>query len=122
MAEKFTFSFPFLKRPRGGSYEMMEDGAPAHRAISTKRWHAEHGVRLFGGWPGNSPDLNPIESLWSQMKKMQSVERATSMAGLKRIARKVWRGITPSYLKSLYESMPRRMQAVVDAQGAHTKY
>ena len=30
--------------------------------------------------------------------------------------------ITPSYLKSLYESMPRRMKPVVDAQGGHTKY
>ena len=38
------------------------------------------------------------------------------------IAQKVWDNITPAYLQSLYESMPRRMQAVVDAQGGHTKY
>ena len=35
---------------------------------------------------------------------------------------KVWKRITPSYLKALYESMPRRMQAVLDANGGHTKY
>ena len=67
----------------------MEDGAPAHRAVSTKRWHAENGVKLLEKWPGNSPDLNPIENLWSQMIAMQSRERATSVTGLKRIALKV---------------------------------
>ena len=105
-----------------GKFKLMEDGAPAHLAATTKQWYTQHGVKLFGGWPGNSPDLNPIESLWSQMKQLQSKERATSAAGLKKIASKVWGKITPSYLKSLYESMPRRMKAVVDAQGGHTKY
>ena len=95
---------------------------PAHRAASTKQWHERHGVKLFGGWPGNSPDLNPIENLWSQMKHMQRKERATSAEGLKRIARKVWKGVSSDYLKKLYESMPRRMQAVIDAEGGHTKY
>ena len=32
------------------------------------------------------------------------------------LALKVWRMIIPSYLKSLYKSMPRQMKAVVDAQ------
>ena len=56
------------------------------------------------------------------MKHLQRHERATSIAGLKKIARKVWRGITPDYLKQLYQSMPRRMQAIIDARGAHTRY
>ena len=63
-----------------------------------------------------------IESLWSQMKQLQSKELAISAAGLKRIALNFWRKILPSYLKSLYESMPRRMKADIDAQGGHTKY
>ena len=100
----------------------MEDGAPGHRAKTTQKWHADHGIELFQGWPGNSPDLNPIENLWSQMKHLQRNERATSAEGLKKIARKVWKAITPEYLVSLYESMPRRIAAVIEAQGGHTKY
>ena len=88
----------------------------------TKQWHAEHGVRLFQGWPGNSLDLNPIENLWSQMKVMQSHKHATSVAGLKRIALRVWRRIMPSYQKALYMSLPRCTQVVLDANGVHTKY
>ena len=41
---------------------------------------------------------------------------------IKKIAQKVWRQVTPEYLESLYQSMPRRMQAVVDAQRGHTRY
>ena len=88
----------------------------------TKQWHAEHGVSLFQGWPGNSLDLNPIENLWSQMKVMQSHKRATSVAGLKRIALRVWRRFMPSYQKASYKSLPHCMQVVLDANGVQTKY
>jgi len=40
----------------------------------------------------------------------------------KNIAQKVWNNITPEYLRTFYESIPQRMQAVVDAHGGHTKY
>ena len=88
----------------------------------TKQWHAEHGVRLFQGWLGNSPNLNLIENLWSQMKVMQSHKRATSVAGLKRIALRVWKRIMPSYQKALYKATLHCMQVVLDAKGVYTKY
>jgi hypothetical protein len=53
---------------------------------------------------------------------LQRKEKATSTDGLKNIARQVWRGITQEYLENLYQSMPQRMQAVIAAQGGHTKY
>ena len=43
-------------------------------------------------------------------------------AGLIKVAKKDWRTITTEYLKNLYESMPRRMAAVIAAGGRHTKY
>ena len=100
----------------------MKDGALADRAFTIKQWHTKQDIKLYGGWLGNRPDLNPIKSLWSQIKQLQNKEHATLAAGLKRIALNVWREILPTYLKSLYESMPRRIKAFVDAQGGHTKY
>ena len=63
-----------------------------------------------------------IENLWSEMKHLQRKERATSEEGIKKIAQKVWKAVTPEYLRQLYESMPRRMAAVIASQGGHTKY
>ena len=112
----------FLRHHPHPSVEFMEDGAPAHCAKSTKEWHRRNGVRLFQGWPGNSPDLNPIENLWSQMKHLQRTKRATSKEAIKKIVRKVCNAIAPEYLEKLYESLPRRMQAVIESGGAHMKY
>ena len=40
----------------------------------------------------------------------------------KKVALKVWKQITPEYLENLYESMPRRMAAVIEANRGPTKY
>ena len=40
----------------------------------------------------------------------------------KKIANRIWKSVTSEYLEKLYESMPKRMLAVIEAQGGHTKY
>ena len=70
------------------------------------------------------PDQNIDAKTYQETLKAAKIptERATSKEGIKKVARKVWRAITPEYLNSLYESMPRRMAAVIAAEGGHTKY
>jgi transposase len=74
-------------------------------------------------WPGNSPDLNPIEHLWSIIKYKIPGHQPRTKADLKRVITTVWeQEITRGTLKNLYSSMPRRLQAVIDSNGGHTKY
>ena len=40
----------------------MQDGAPCHRSKVAKTFLAENRIKVLD-WPGNSPDLNPIENL-----------------------------------------------------------
>ena len=87
---------------------------PVHRAKSTKQWHKKNRVHLQG-WPGNSPDLNPIEShAESRTSNIDSWSETNRFEGLKE-----HHSIN---LRSYYESMPCRMLAVVVAEGGHTKY
>ena len=101
---------------------LMEDGAPCHRARMMQNWHAERGIKILEGWPGNSPDLNPIENVWGLMKKEISRENPTNLDEIKKICLRVWKRLTPEYLTSLFASMPRRMQLCIEANGGSTKY
>ena len=46
-----------------GDFVFMHDGAPCHKAKSITKFLAEKDVKTLP-WPGNSPDMNPIENLW----------------------------------------------------------
>jgi hypothetical protein len=72
-------------------------------------------------WPGNSVDLNPIENIWSWMKgQLYQNTTATNMEDWKEEIKKLWaiKVADSDYLKKLVESMPRRLQDVIERGGA----
>ena len=75
-------------------------------------------------WLGNSPDLNPIENFWTNMKNKVSEKQPLSGAELVKAIKEVWvKEISKEYCQSLIESMPRRIKkAVIKNRGSHTKY
>ncbi len=99
----------------------QQDLAPAHTAKGTKSWFNDHGVGVLD-WPANSPDLNPIENLWGIVKRKMRDTRPNNADDLKATVKETWAFIPPQQCHKLITSMPRRIEAVIKAKGAPTKY
>jgi transposase len=100
----------------------QQDGAPCHTAKICTKWFDDHNVNVLD-WPGNSPDLNPIENLWARLKRLVSAKRPSNKAQLTEAVISSWfHTITLNELKALVNSMPRRCQAVIKCRGYPSKY
>jgi hypothetical protein len=73
-------------------------------------------------WPGNSPDLNPIENLWNIMKDGLKSKDMGSAPKLRAELKKLWVTLDQAMLQNLSDSIPRRLQMVINAKGEMTKY
>lgn len=103
---------------------LMQDNASGHAAKATMEEMERKGIRpIF--WPANSPDLNPIETIWDWIKdylqeKYPDVHR--SYPRLRDAVNEAWNSITDEQVRELIATMPDRCQAVIEAKGGHTKY
>jgi transposase len=103
---------------------LMQDGAPPHSSKYTKNWQEEHGI-LAMCWPPQSPDLNPIENLWQQLKIAleKRSPRAVTKADLLIALQEEWAILREkNVLGVLIKSMPKCVKMVIDSNGMPTKY
>ena len=100
----------------------MQDGAPCHTAKQVKDWLRDCEVGFFEDWPGNSPDLNPIENLWMSIKRQLRNRDTSSLPKLRLAIQDIWDHFSPQELQNLASSVPRRLQQVIARKGGMTKY
>jgi hypothetical protein len=102
----------------------QQDGDGKHTSNRAWDWFDDHGIGLLGPWPGQSPDLNPIEHLWTLLKRRieEQEERAKGVHDLWDKAAEEWGKITVEECRRLIESMPRRLEEVIRKKGGHTGY
>ena len=102
----------------------QQDNDPKHTSKKAQKCLHEDLELNILPWPAQSPDLNPIEHLWQELKRrLASYETyAASMHELWERVQLEWEKFTEDDCMRLIESMPSRIRAVLKAKGGHTKY
>lgn len=106
---------------RGHRWYFLQDNAPAHNAATTRAFLEARGIPLIE-WPGNSPDLNPIEHLWCFVQRKLPRNLPRNVAEYWEQVQRVWRAQPTWLVRRLIASMPRRIAAVIAAEGGTTRY
>lgn len=103
----------------------MQDGAPSHSTKVNIKYLESKIPNVWGKgvWPGNSPDLNPIENLWSLLKvEVQKNPVPQNISSLKARIKSVWENFPLNLLKNLSESFKKRVTEMNKLNGGNTKY
>ncbi len=100
----------------------QQDNAPCHKSFEVLNFMEENAVLLMPMWPSCSPDLNLIENVWIYLKQNVGEHTIHTVEELWVILQEEFYKIPNDYFDSLYNSMSRRVQQVIDSKSFHIAY
>ena len=99
----------------------QHDNDPKHTSKTTTAFLKRLRVKVMD-WLSMSPDLKPIEHLWVILKRKVEVHKVSNIHQIRDVVMEEWKSIPMATCVALANSMPRRVKAVLDNDGGHTKY
>lgn len=112
---------PFAYENMPVKWTFMQDNDPKHSSNVVKDWFLQEKIKVLD-WPAQSPDLNPIENLWNDVKTKVSQKNYKNSTELWTGIQEAWYSIPKERCQKLVESMNRRCEAVIKNHGYSTKY
>ena len=111
----------FIVKNDGVEPIFMQDNASIHKAHATIDLLKKMDLIILN-WPANSPDLNPIENIWSLLKNRIGKHFPKTREEVKAAVEKEWNLLKDTEMFDFVKSMKERLQAVIDAEGGHTRW
>ncbi|GFU27495.1 transposable element Tcb1 transposase [Trichonephila clavipes] len=101
----------------------QQDNVRPHVARIVEMFFVNHQIVLLP-WPARSPDLSPIENMWSMVAQrlIHITPPAAIPVKLLKCVEAAWSAVPQEHIQSLFESMPRRVAAVISNNGGYSGY
>ena len=113
------------------NFIFQQDNERIHTANKTQDWFAKQKFTVME-WPPNSPDMNPIEHSWRELKAQLHTRYPDTymLRGgpekvqqvLEEHLKVVWNDIVQDRIMTLIRSMPNRAAELYCAKGWYTGY
>ena len=100
----------------------LQDREGFHTAKIVQKYLEKSALTPISSWPSHSPDLNWQENVWEMLEQGVRKRRPINLDGLKKVVKDEWGKIPLDSIRKCIESMPRRCEAVIAANGGNTKY
>ena len=110
--------------PAPQTIKVVQDQTPIHTSHRVREWAQLHPEIEFLDWPTKGCDMNPIENLWGIMVRDWDIGQERTKEAIARHAQDVWESIRrrPNICLNLVNSMPKRLNEVIEAHGGWIKY
>ncbi|GFU11405.1 hypothetical protein TNCV_4041111 [Trichonephila clavipes] len=104
-------------------YKLRQDNARLHVAKTVRDFCSAQHMQLLP-WPVYSPDISPIEHVLDLVgRRLASDSRpATSKHEFLVCIQAMWNSLPQADIQHLFDSMPRRVAALIATRGCYTKY
>lgn len=101
----------------------QQDNARPHVARIVQGFFVDRQIALLP-WPARSPDLSPIENMWSMVAERltQITSQAATPDQLWQHVEAAWSAVPQEHIQSLFDSMPSRVAAVISNNGGYSAY
>jgi transposase len=99
----------------------QQDNASCHTAKLTRAFFSEIGLTVLP-WPANSPDLNPIENIWSMLKQSVKKRAVKTKDELVRVVEEEWNRLDMNLVRRTIGSMKNRIEQVISRGGLKCDY
>ncbi len=119
LSENLLPSAKALKMKRGWVFQ--HDNDPKHTARATKEWLRKKHFKVLE-WSSQSPDLNPIENLWRELKVRVAQRQPQNITALEEICMEEWAKIPATVCENLVKTYRKRLTSVIANKGYITKY
>lgn len=104
------------------NYEFLQDNAKYHKTTEVMKTIEDIVGDRYIEHPANSPDLNPMEDMWSYLDSKVKEARPKTISSLKRTLTRAWNDLDWSYAAKSTKSMSRRLRKCKECGGQRLDY